>query len=218
MMDRGSESRAVALALRCYPRSWKARHGDEAAELAWLLARDGIPAVSIAVSYFGGALRMRLGALAVRHWRGRARALAVLATGSVAALSLAVSTLPAPAGASGVVRVELASNSDAASQLMSTFRSHHFDIAVRQIVAPASQVGSIVAFWVTGHPAASSHIIGEIKGPCADRSQVCIVGLVIPANFTGQATVLVGEGSALLREHEAGLGSTGAPRRLDGAQ
>jgi hypothetical protein len=43
--------------LRCYPARWRRRHGDEAAELAALLIRDGTPAGSIAWSYLAGAAR-----------------------------------------------------------------------------------------------------------------------------------------------------------------
>jgi hypothetical protein len=49
------EGRLVDAALRCYPARWRRRHGDEAAELAALLIRDGKPAASIAWSYLVGA-------------------------------------------------------------------------------------------------------------------------------------------------------------------
>jgi hypothetical protein len=54
------DARATALvdrALRCYPARWRRRHGDEAAELAALLIRDGASAGSIALSYLAGAAR-----------------------------------------------------------------------------------------------------------------------------------------------------------------
>ena len=54
------DSRATSLvdrALRCYPARWRRRHGDEAAELAALLIRDGASAGSIALSYLAGAAR-----------------------------------------------------------------------------------------------------------------------------------------------------------------
>jgi hypothetical protein len=56
MNDPGA-SRLVARALRCYPARWRRRHGDEAAELAALLIRDGASAGSIALSYLVGATR-----------------------------------------------------------------------------------------------------------------------------------------------------------------
>jgi hypothetical protein len=50
-------ARLVQASLRCYPPRWRRRHGDEAAELAALLIRDGRPAASIACSYLAGAAR-----------------------------------------------------------------------------------------------------------------------------------------------------------------
>jgi hypothetical protein len=50
-------ARLVERALRCYPARWRRRHGDEAAELAALLIRDGASAGSIALSYLAGAGR-----------------------------------------------------------------------------------------------------------------------------------------------------------------
>jgi hypothetical protein len=47
-------ARLVEAALRCYPQRWRSRHGDEAAELAGLLMRDGMPVRSIAWSYVDG--------------------------------------------------------------------------------------------------------------------------------------------------------------------
>ncbi len=184
------QSRAVAIALYCYPKHWKARHGEEATELAQRLATDGVPAASIAFSYLGGAARARLAPLVTRRWRARAAAL--VATASIAAVSVAMSTASAPAGAAGVVRVEVTDRADAVADLTSSFRSHHFSIAVQEVPVPASQVGSIVAAWVTGPSASSRAVIGEIKGRCADGSKGCGVGLVIPDNFSGKATVLVG--------------------------
>ena len=49
--------RLVGTVLRCYPPRWRRRHGDEAAELAALLIRDGASAGSIALSYLAGAVR-----------------------------------------------------------------------------------------------------------------------------------------------------------------
>jgi hypothetical protein len=184
------ESRAVAIALHCYPKRWRARHGEEATEVAQLLAGDGVPVASIALSYVGGAVRERLAPLFRRRWG--ARAVALLATASVAVTVLAMSSSPAPAGALGVVRVEVAQKADAIAELTSAFRSHHLPIAVRAVAAPPREVGSIVATLVAGPPSPTRPVIGEVKGLCANGASGCIVGLVIPANFTGNATVLVG--------------------------
>jgi hypothetical protein len=59
-MDDPRTARLVQAVLRCYPARWRRRHGDEAAELAALLIRDGTPAGSIAWSYLVGAARERL--------------------------------------------------------------------------------------------------------------------------------------------------------------
>ena len=56
-MDGPRAARLVQTALRCYPARWRRRHGEEAAELAALLIRDGTPAGSIAWSYLTGAAR-----------------------------------------------------------------------------------------------------------------------------------------------------------------
>ena len=75
----------VESALRCYPQRWRSRHGDEAAEIARLLIRDGTPAHSVAWSYLIGAARTRL----VTGSRRRAGAV-------VGALLLAVASLGVP--------------------------------------------------------------------------------------------------------------------------
>ena len=56
-MDDPRATRLVETALRCYPARWRHRHGEEAAELAALLIKDGTPAGSVARSYLAGAAR-----------------------------------------------------------------------------------------------------------------------------------------------------------------
>ena len=90
--DAPRASRLVETVLRCYPARWRRRHGDEAAELAALLIRDGTPVASIAGSYLAGAAREWLTPHPVRRLRTVACALLV------AACSLGVSAgLLAPA-------------------------------------------------------------------------------------------------------------------------
>jgi hypothetical protein len=91
--------RLVAAVLRCYPARWRSRHGNEAAELAELLIRDGTPARAVALSYLGGAARERL---AGRPSRRVAAALIVVA-GSLGAPLTLLSAGPA-AGAAHVSR------------------------------------------------------------------------------------------------------------------
>jgi hypothetical protein len=77
--------RLVETVLRCYPARWRRRHGDEAAELAVLLIRDGAAPGWIAWSFLVGAARERL-----TPRPGRRLSLAVCAL-LVAAASLGVS-------------------------------------------------------------------------------------------------------------------------------
>jgi hypothetical protein len=94
-------ARMVETALRCYPARWRRRHGEEAAELAALLIRDGAPASSIACSYLAGA---------AREWLtprpGRRLSLAIgallIAVGSLGvSAGLLPSTVPARAAVTG---------------------------------------------------------------------------------------------------------------------
>jgi hypothetical protein len=59
-MDTPLATRLIEIVLRCYPARWRRRHGDEAAELAALLIRDGTPTGSIALSFLAGAARVWL--------------------------------------------------------------------------------------------------------------------------------------------------------------
>jgi hypothetical protein len=183
---------ALTVALHCYPKRWRDRHGEEASQLARLLADDGVPLVSIAFSYLGGAFRERFGLLVGRRWRARVAAVAAVA--AVVSTAMTMSLSSSPAGALGVVRVDITKKADAFIELKSAFRAHDFHIAVSQVRVPASQAGSILAVSVPRLPVTSRQIIGEIRGTCSDGSTGCVVGLVIPANFAGDATVFVGRG------------------------
>ena len=91
--------RLVESALRCYPQRWRSRHGDEAAEIASLLIRDGTPAHSVAWSYLMGAARTRL-VIRPRRRLGAAVGALLLAAGSLG-VPLALSS-SAPANAANV--------------------------------------------------------------------------------------------------------------------
>jgi hypothetical protein len=93
--------RLVESALRCYPQRWRSRHGDEAAEIASLLIRDGTPAHSIAWSYLMGAARIRL-VTGPRRRLGAAVGALLLAVGSLG-VPLALLSSSAPANAASVV-------------------------------------------------------------------------------------------------------------------
>jgi hypothetical protein len=112
----GSRSaRLVAAALRCYPSGWRSRRGDEAAELAALLMRDGVPARSIACSYFIGAARARLTLDARRRLGTALGALAIAAASLGGPLAFLSST--APARAATVVRAHSTHPGHAAGRL-----------------------------------------------------------------------------------------------------
>jgi hypothetical protein len=97
----GSRSvRLVEAALRCYPQRWRSRHGDEAAEIASLLIRDGTPAYSVAWSFLMGAARTRL-VTGLRRRLGAAVGALLLAAGSLG-VPLALLSSPAPANAASV--------------------------------------------------------------------------------------------------------------------
>jgi hypothetical protein len=93
--------RLVAAVLRCYPARWRSRHGDEAAELAELLIRDGTPARAVALSYLGGAARERL---AGRPGRRVAAAAALLVAASSLGAPLTLLSAGPAAGAAHVSR------------------------------------------------------------------------------------------------------------------
>jgi hypothetical protein len=103
--------RLVESVLRCYPQRWRSRHGDEAAEIASLLIRDGTPAWSVAWSYLMGAARTRL-VIEPRRRLGAAVGALLLAAGSLG-VPLALLSSPAPANAASVTHSRPAHSSPA---------------------------------------------------------------------------------------------------------
>ena len=96
-MDDPRAARLVETVLRCYPARWRRRHGEEAAELAALLIRDGTPAVSVAWSYLAGAAREWLTPRPGRHLTAVACALLVAACSLGVSAGLLASAAPARA-------------------------------------------------------------------------------------------------------------------------
>jgi hypothetical protein len=96
-MDEPRATRLIETVLRCYPARWRRRHGDEAAELAVLLIRDGTPASSIAWSYLAGAARAWLPPRPSRRLSTAACALLVAAGSLGVSAGLLASTVPARA-------------------------------------------------------------------------------------------------------------------------
>ena len=106
--------RLVEYALRCYPQRWRSRHGDEAAEIASLLIRDGTPAHSVAWSYLIGAARLRL-VIGPRRRVGATVGALLLAAGSLG-VPLALLSSPAPASAASVTHPRTAHSRTAHSR------------------------------------------------------------------------------------------------------
>ena len=144
-MDHARATRLVGRALHCYPARWRRRHGDEAAELAALLIRDGASAGSVALSYLAGAAREWL----TPRPGGRL-------TTAACALLIAVCAL-------GVSAVLLASSAPARAALTptrarggSTGQAHvrapcraGSDEAVPGVIRPMGQLPMII--WEAGH-------------------------------------------------------------------
>ena len=99
-MDEPRAARLVETVLRCYPARWRRRHGEEAAELAALLIRDGTPAGSVAWSYLAGAARERFTPRPGRRLSTVACALLIAACSLGVSAGLLASTAPATASTS----------------------------------------------------------------------------------------------------------------------
>ena len=103
-MDDPRAARLVQTVLQCYPARWRRRHGEEAAELAALLIRDGTPAVSVAWSYLAGAARERLTLRPGRRLTAVACALLVAACSLGVSAGLLASAAPARAASTSQPR------------------------------------------------------------------------------------------------------------------
>jgi hypothetical protein len=103
-MDDSRAARLVESALRCYPARWRHRHGEEAAELAALLIRDGTPAGSVARSYLAGAAREWLTPRPGRRLTAVACALLVAACSLGVSAGLLASAGPARAASTSHAR------------------------------------------------------------------------------------------------------------------
>jgi hypothetical protein len=118
-MPGSREAGLVGAVLRCYPRQWRTRHGTEAAEVAVLLMRDGVPARSIAWSYLRGAARERLTLRPGRRLVAGAAAGLLAAAGS---LAVALGLLSASVPASAALQPRTVHQQDAAARLVRLLR------------------------------------------------------------------------------------------------
>ena len=100
-MDGPQVPALVRAALHCYPARWRQRHGNEAAELAMLLIRDGGAASTIAVSYLAGAAREWLTPLPGRRVSPAACVLLAAACSVALSMGLLASARPARAATPG---------------------------------------------------------------------------------------------------------------------
>jgi len=185
-------ARTFEIAVRCYPREWRDRHGDEAIELAELLVRDGRSPVLVAWSYLRGAAREQLVARPSRRLRPALAALVVGSTLIGVPLVLLDSSTPANAASSGEVVAVISNPSDAVGQLESVFRSHDFSIEVEEEPSSPSRVGSILAVKAGPEKAGGHAVVREIAGPCVGGTPGCIDAIAVPLHYTGKAQVFVG--------------------------
>jgi hypothetical protein len=112
-MDEPRATWLVETALRCYPARWRRRHGEEAAELAALLIRDGTPAGSIARSYLAGAAREWLAPRPGRRLSTVACALLVAACSLGVSAGLLAPAAPARAASARAAPARAASTGQA---------------------------------------------------------------------------------------------------------
>lgn len=156
----------VGAVLRCYSRPWRRRHGDEAAEVAVLLMRDGVPARSIAWSYLKGAARQRLTPGPGRRFAAAAAAL--LAAASSLGVALAVLSASVPASAASSAQARITRRDDAAVRLATRLRCGDLLGATVKEALPALEALHVKITWVTGAgrtggdavPSGSSYVAG----------------------------------------------------------
>jgi len=120
-MDGPPAPRLVGTALRCYPARWRRRHGDEAAELAALLIRDGAPAGSIAWSYLAGAAREWLTPRPGRPLT--ALACALLAAACLVGVSTGLLASAGPARAASTARAASSARAASTARVASSARA-----------------------------------------------------------------------------------------------
>jgi hypothetical protein len=135
----------VEAVLRCYSRQWRRRHGDEAAEVALLLLRDGVPARSIAASYLMGAARERL--TPRPGHRLAAAAVAVLAVASSLGAALALLTVSVPASAASSVHARTIRRDDPAARLVTLLRCGSLHGATVGEALPALEARHVTITW-----------------------------------------------------------------------
>jgi hypothetical protein len=164
--------------------------------------RDGVSPVFVSWSYLRSAARERVVARPNRRLAATLAATLVGATLIGVPLVLLDSLTPANAASRVEVIALISNRNDAAGQLESVFRSHHFNIGVEEEPSPPSEVGSILAVE------SSSPVVREIPGRCIDGTSGCIDGITVPVHYNGRAKVFIGRRA---KNGETDFGSPTAP-------
>jgi hypothetical protein len=138
-------TRLVERALRCYPARWRRRHGDEAAELAALLIRDGASAGSIALSYLIGAVREWLTPRPGQRLSTAACALLI----AVCSLSVSVVLVASPAPARAALTPRPASGAGTGQERGHAHCRSALEGPVPGVIRAMGQVPVII--WKAGH-------------------------------------------------------------------
>jgi hypothetical protein len=144
-MEGPRATRLVERALRCYPARWRRRHGDEAAELAALLIRDGASAGSIALSYLIGAVREWLTPRPGQRLSTAACALLI----AVCSLSVSVVLVASPAPARAALTPRPASGASTGQERGHPHCRSALEGPVPDVIRAMGQVPVIV--WKAGH-------------------------------------------------------------------
>ncbi len=192
--DTSTGSRLVRAAIRCYPRPWRERHGEEAAELGRMLVADGSPPPVVALSYLvaAGRERARLEAERARLEARRGRAAAGAAAAALSLLGAGTALLAPTAQASPVhaVQVRVTRPADAVGQLSAALARHELHVSVVGRPVAHGLVGSVLSVqWRLAGPVP----IGILYGPCpTSRASACAVGARVPVNLAAPAEIVVG--------------------------
>ena len=147
-MDDTRAARLVGRALRCYPARWRRRHGDEAAELAALLIRDGAWPGSIALSYLAGAAREWLTPRPGQRLSTAACALLIAAC----SLSVSVVLVAAPTSARAALTPTRAKGGAGTSQVRGRVHCRPGGPAASPVPGLIRAMGQLpTVIWETGH-------------------------------------------------------------------
>ena len=127
-------------------------------------------------------------------WHLAATLAALLAGATLVGVPLVLLGSPTPASADSgnEVVASISNHNDAAGQLESFFKSHHFRIGVEEVPSSPSQVGSILAVRPDAATTREDSAPRMIGGPCAGGAPGCVDAIALPLHYAGRAEVLVG--------------------------